>query len=146
MRRAVAALALAVACLSGPALAADGAALYADNCAPCHQAQGQGTAGLAPPLVSGVLKRAGEGEARAYVPQVIIHGMSGPIQVEGQLFMSAMPGHTDLADAEVAAIAAFVLDGLNGLAAQVTEAEVAAWRAAPLDHGALRTLRKDFAP
>lgn len=132
---------------SGPALAADGAALYSEHCAACHQPQGQGAAGLAPPLVSGVLKRAGEGEARGYVALVILNGMSGPLQVEGQLFMSAMPGQSALADADVAALASYVLGTLNGLEVPpITPGDVASWRAAPTDHAALRALRKEFAP
>lgn len=148
MRRGLAALFLALPVAGPSTLAADGASLYADNCAACHQAQGQGTAGLAPPLASSVLKGAGEGEARAYVPLVILNGLSGPIVSEGQQFVSAMPGHATLTDAEVAAIANQVLAGLNGVGADapVKPEEVTAWRAGPVGHGALREMRKGFAP
>ncbi len=143
MRRALAALWIVAA---GPALAEDGAALYAEYCAACHRPEGQGTAGLAPPLVSGVLKRAGEGDALAYVPRVILEGLWGPIVSEGQHFVSAMPGHATLTDAEVAAIATHVLGGLNGLAVSVTQDEVASLRANAKSHAALRALRQSFAP
>jgi hypothetical protein len=61
--------------------------------------------------------------------------------------MSAMPGQPGLSDAEAAAIATLVLARFNGLAdVSILPEEVAAWRAAPLGHAALRDLRKSVAP
>ena len=145
MLRVVAAAAL-LAASSGVA-AADGASLFSDNCVACHQQGGKGTPGLAPPLVFNTLKKAGSVE-RDYVPLVIIHGLSGPIKVKGQTFVSAMPPRDDLSDDDVASLANYVLHGLNGLAADkskpLAKADVALLRKTAVDHQTLRHMRSKF--
>lgn len=128
MRRAVAALLLA----AGPALAApDGAALYADNCAMCHQANGEGGAGLAPPLAKRLAPLAASAEGHAYLARVVVGGLAGRITVGGAPFIGVMPSFARLDDASLAAVLTHVLRALNGVAgAGVTAAEVAAARAA----------------
>src|SRR6185295_3524450 len=100
--------------VSSGAAAADGASLFSENCIACHQAGGVGTPGLAPPLVSDTLKKAGSVQ-HDYVALVVIHGLSGPIKVKGQLYVSAMPPRADLSDDDVAALANYVEAELNGL-------------------------------
>ncbi len=77
----------------------DGAKLYAQNCAGCHQAQGQGVPGAFPPL-------AGNPELfnDDYPVLVVLFGLQGPIEVKGQKINSAMPPFGHLSDAEIAAI------------------------------------------
>jgi mono/diheme cytochrome c family protein len=127
--------------------AEDGASLFSDNCAACHQQGGVGTPGLAPPLVSDTLKKVGSVE-RGYVPLVIIRGLSGPIKVKGQTFVSAMPPRDDLSDDDVASLANYVLHGLNGLAANkskpLAKADVAVLRKTTVDHQSLRGMRSKF--
>lgn len=131
--------------LSGVA-AADGASVYAENCVACHQAGGVGTPGLAPPLVSDTLKKAGSAQ-RDYVALVIIHGLSGPIKVKGQLYVSAMPPRGDFSDDDVAGLANYVTQELNGLPAEqynpLASADVAPLRKA-VDHQTLRDMRSKF--
>ncbi len=133
--------------VSTGAAAADGASLFAENCVACHQEGGIGTAGLAPPLVSDTLKKAA-GVQRDYVPLVIIHGLSGPIKVKGQLYVSAMPPRSDLSDEDVAALANYVEAELNGLKGDafkpLAAADVAALRKMAVDHQALRDMRSKF--
>lgn len=82
----------------------DGAALFAQHCATCHQADGSGTVGLAPPLKGAHWARLG-GD-RGYLPTVLLHGLSGPIKVNGQSFVGSMPAFGgQLDDASLAAIA-----------------------------------------
>ncbi len=66
-----------------------GAVLYAETCQLCHQAHGQGQPGLAPSLVgaSWVL------DSDDWLLRIILQGVAGPIEVAGQSFDSAMPGH-----------------------------------------------------
>jgi mono/diheme cytochrome c family protein len=135
-----------IAASSGVAVA-DGKSLFSDNCVACHQKGGIGTPGLAPPLVSDTLKKAGSVE-RDYVPLVIIHGLSGPIKVKGQTFVSAMPPRDDLSDVEVASLANYVLHDLNHLAADkskpLAEADITPLRKTTVDHQALRDMRSKF--
>jgi mono/diheme cytochrome c family protein len=81
----------------------DGAALYAQHCAACHQADGSGTVGLAPALKGEHWARLG-GD-RGYLPMVLVHGLSGPIRVNGQTFVGSMPAFSQLDDAALAALA-----------------------------------------
>ena len=88
--------------------AADGAALYAQHCATCHQADGSGTVGLAPPLKGEHWQRLGAD--RSYLAQVITHGLSGLIVVNGQRYVSSMPAFAgQLNDAQLASIATHLL-------------------------------------
>ncbi len=83
-----------------PAL--DGAQIFADRCAACHQAFGQGVAGTFPPLAANPAAT-----DAAYVESIIREGLSGPIEVLGVTYDNTMPAIT-LTDAEVAAVAAYV--------------------------------------
>lgn len=89
----------------------DGVALFAQHCAACHQADGSGTVGLAPPLQGAHWQRLGAD--RNYLAQVITHGLSGLIVVNGQRFVGSMPAFAgQLNDAQLAAIATH-LQGLQ---------------------------------
>ena len=100
---------------------------------PAIRQAASGTPGLAPPLVSDTLKKAGSVE-RDYVALVIIHGLSGPIKVKGQLYVSAMPPRADFSDDDVAGLANYVAQDLNGLAADQLQAA---------GHGRRRPPQKD---
>jgi len=140
-------LAAALLGVSSGAAAADGASLFSENCIACHQAGGVGTPGLAPPLVSDTLKKAGSVQ-HDYVALVVIHGLSGPIKVKGQLYVSAMPPRADLSDGDVAALANYVEAELNGLKGEQFEplagADITALRNATVDHQTLRDMRSKF--
>ncbi len=141
------ALAAALLGISSGQAAADGASLYSENCVACHQEGGVGTPGLAPPLVSETLKKAGSIQ-RDYVALVVIHGLSGPIKVKGQLYVSAMPPRADFSDDDVAGLANYVAQDLNGLAGEqygsLAAADVAPLRKTTVDHQTLRDMRSMF--
>ena len=133
------------------AATAGGEALYLDRCAACHQPGGIGTPGLAPPIASDELARMeADVEGRAYLPLVVLNGLSGPIKVAGQTYVSAMPAQPDLGDADIAAIATYVLATLNGGripdADAYAPAEVAALRSRPVTHRDLLSLRRRLEP
>jgi mono/diheme cytochrome c family protein len=91
---------------------ADGAALFAQHCAACHQADASGTVGLAPALKGPDWARLGTD--KGYLAAVLLHGLSGPIVVNGQRFVGSMPGFAaQIDDASLAAIANHLL-GLQG--------------------------------
>ncbi|MEY2688464.1 MAG: hypothetical protein RL375_2662 [Pseudomonadota bacterium] len=89
--------------LPAQAQSPDGAALFAQHCAPCHQPDGTGTVGLAPSLKGDHwVKLARE---RSYIPTVLINGLSGPITVNGARFSGSMPPFgPQLDDAQMAAV------------------------------------------
>lgn len=101
--------------LAAPPAHAQAADLFANHCAACHQADGSGTVGLAPPVKGAHWARL---EAdRAYLPTVLLHGLSGRIQIDGQLYVGSMPSFSALDDAALAQIANH-LRGLQGAGAE----------------------------
>ena len=106
----------------------DGAALFSQHCAACHQADGSGTVGLAPALKGDHWAKLG-GD-RGYLPMVLVHGLSGPIRVGGQTFVGSMPAFGQLDDAALAALATH-LRQLQGGAEAFSAADVKAERDKP---------------
>jgi mono/diheme cytochrome c family protein len=148
---AAAAIATFLLIIGGATAFADGEASFLAQCAACHQPGGIGTPGLAPPIASDEIVRIiGDPDGRAYVPLVVLNGLSGPIAVAGQRYVSSMPAQPDLTDEEIADIAGYVLVALNGArtdgAGPYTPAEVAALRATPVSHQDLQALRRRLVP
>jgi mono/diheme cytochrome c family protein len=101
---------------AGPsAWAADGAALFKQHCAVCHQDSAVGTVGLAPSLLGEHWQRLGA--ERGYLPTVLLRGLSGPIKVAGGSFNGNMPAFAGALDDETLAAVATHLRGLQGAAA-----------------------------
>ena len=93
-----------------PALAqAQGELLYQARCAVCHGIQGQGTAGLYPPLFGSLGRLLALEEARPYLTWVVVYGLSGPIRVGGVVYNGIMPAHPDLSSEEEAALLNYLL-------------------------------------
>lgn len=94
--------------LSGPVAAAggavDGKALYAAQCAACHQPTGAGLPGVFPPLDGSEWV---QGEPRV-LANILLHGITGEITVKGNKYQGAMPAFPQLSDAELAGIASFI--------------------------------------
>ena len=119
-----------------------GADIYRSACAMCHQDQAQGAAGVAPPLKGSYWSKLAK--VPAYVPGVLLAGMHGPIMTDDGPFNGVMPTQNRLGDAEIAALAAYLIKDVNGQsdAATVSAADVAALRAKPASVADLRALRK----
>lgn len=96
---------------SGPLWAA-GAKLYAEHCATCHQADGNGDEGVAPPLAGVLTKRAQSPSGREYLAQVVVSGMIGTITSRGIEYNGYMPAAT-LSDKELAEVLGYVLTTFN---------------------------------
>jgi len=93
-------LALGVAAFTGTAIAADGAAIFKAKCAPCHGADGQGTA-MAPAFKGNeFIKNSAEND----IAQVIKNGRNGAEKKYKQ-FAIGMPKQT-MNDEEVKAVVA----------------------------------------
>ena len=71
---------------------------YASVCGQCHKPDGMGQAGLAPPLVDSewVLGR------QDRLIKIVLHGIRGPIEVNGQKWDMDMPHLRTLSDDEIA--------------------------------------------
>ena len=138
-------LAATAAILVGPeaGFAADGAQIYASVCQACHQAGGVGAPGLAPPLVSPVLKNASSRQ-KDYPVMVVAGGLTGSLALaDGSMITGAMPSQQALTDADVAAVVNYVFH-LNHATASVKSEDVALVRAATPSNGDMKRLRQDL--
>jgi mono/diheme cytochrome c family protein len=64
-----------------------GRRLYVQNCAQCHQANGQGVPGAFPPLVNSDWVTGSDER----LIKVLLHGLQGPIEVAGNTYNGVMP-------------------------------------------------------
>ena len=105
----------------------DGKQVYSTTCAACHQVSGEGTAGVFPPLAGSEWVTGDE----AKVARIILHGLTGPVEVAGETYNGMMPpwGGT-LKDADIAAVLTYVRSAWGNKASPVTAAKVASIRAA----------------
>lgn len=105
----------------------DGAKIYAATCQACHQANGLGLGTQFPPLVGSEWVTGRDDR----LILIILHGITGEIEVEGETFTGLMPtwGPT-FGDADVAAVATYVRGAWGNKAAPVSVATVARTRAA----------------
>ncbi len=106
-----------------------GQALFTGTCSTCHQPTGEGMAGVFPPLARSDYIAA---DPKRMV-DVILHGLTGAVVVNGKDYNSVMPPMSQLTDDEVANISTYVLNSWGNPGGKVTSAEVAARRkAAPV--------------
>lgn len=105
----------------------DGAKIYAATCQACHQANGLGLGTQFPPLVGSEWVTGREDR----LILIILHGITGEIEVEGESFNGLMPtwGPT-FGDADVAAVATYVRNAWGNKGAPVSVATVARLRGA----------------
>ena len=107
--------------LSGPVAGAaggavDGKAIFAAQCAACHQATGAGLPGVFQPLdgsewVQGSTK---------VLANILLHGITGEITVKGNKYSGSMPSFAQLSDAELAGVASFIRGNWSNKAEAVT--------------------------
>ncbi|MEP0546905.1 MAG: cytochrome c [Rhodothermales bacterium] len=113
-----------------PTLAAaesvDGAQIYQSRCAACHQAGGEGVLGTFPPLAGSEVVQGDKG----VLVRVVLHGLSGPIEVEGTMYDGAMPAWPMLSDEEIAAVTTHERSSWGNDAGPISAEEVAAIREA----------------
>ena len=103
-----------------------GKALFAGTCSTCHQPNGEGMAGVFPPLAKSDYIAANPKR----VADIILHGLTGAVTVNGKDYNSVMPPMSQLTDDEVANIGTYVLNSWGNPGGKISSAEVAARRKA----------------
>lgn len=103
-----------------------GRSVFSRTCQTCHQASGLGLPGAFPPLANSPIA---QGDKDRLI-RLVLHGLQGPITVEGKSFNNVMPPWKTLSDAEIAAVLTYVRSNFGNTASAVTPAEVAAERTA----------------
>lgn len=100
----------------------DGAALFASACVACHQASGAGLPGVFPPLAGSEWVTGKESTVAA----IVLHGISGPINVKGAGYAGAMPAFKDqFSDEQLAAVLSHVRSQWGNAGAPISAATVA---------------------
>lgn len=103
-----------------------GQKLYEETCGACHQRNGEGLAGLAPPLAESEWLSLSDEE----LATLVLKGISGPIQVAGKDYNLSMPGWSSLSDEDLAAILSYVSETWAAEPHEFSPATVAKARAA----------------
>lgn len=113
------------------AMFATGKLLYAGTCGACHQTHGLGLDGLAPPLadsewVDGSVER---------LARIALHGVRGPIKVNGRKFALDMPAWGALNDEHIASILTYIRREWGHTATPVDADTIKRIRASTADRG-----------
>ena len=96
-----------------------GQKIYETNCAACHGKKGEGRGAMVTPLF--------QSDYINKKPQVLLQsmtkGINGPIKVNGKPYNGFMPS-TAINDADVAAVATYIMNAFNNGGGTITEADV----------------------
>lgn len=106
-----------------------GRALFDTTCSGCHGKGGTGAPGHAPAL-------AGSSRVRGSTDttiRILLHGLEGPLESDGQRFNSSMPAAPFKSDEEMAAVLTYVRRAWGNNAEPVAPSDFAAVRAATSD-------------
>ena len=103
-----------------------GLAVYSRTCIACHQPTGKGLAPVFPPIAGVPIVN---GDATLPI-KFILHGLMGPITVEGVTYNSMMPPVAGVSDQEVADVLTYVRQSFGNQSNPVTADQVKAVRAA----------------
>ena len=107
--------------------AMDGEQIYNTRCMSCHQMGGRGVPGTFPPLTDTDWVTGDKGR----LIRLLLHGLTGPIEVDGTRYSGVMPpwgGALD--DQGIADIATYIRTNFGNEASPIAAGEVAAVRAA----------------
>lgn len=100
---------------------AAGERIYYTYCGTCHQSNGKGDSGRFPSLVgtdwvTGDTKR---------LIELVLNGLEGPIEVNGETYSGLMPQHSFLSDEQLAAVLTYIREGFGNESSAISAEEVA---------------------
>jgi ubiquinol-cytochrome c reductase cytochrome b subunit len=109
-----------------PATDANGAKVFASNCASCHGAQGQGSPGAFPPLANNPVVTGDPNK----VVGIVTSGLHGQISVAGMSYNGQMPAWKgQLSTKDIADVITYIRGGLgSNHASAVTQAQVTGYK------------------
>lgn len=102
-----------------------GKRIFETSCFACHQSNGQGLPGAFPPLAKSDFLNNNKDKAIS----AVVHGLEGPVKVNGKEFNSVMPAQI-LSDEDAANVLTYVYSMWGNSKKVVTPAEVSTVRAA----------------
>ncbi|MGK7394070.1 MAG: c-type cytochrome [Candidatus Cyclobacteriaceae bacterium M3_2C_046] len=95
--------------------------IYNKYCIVCHQSDGNGVPGLYPPITETEMVNGDKTE----LINIILNGMSGPVEVKGEPYNNIMPAQDFLSDQEIADVLTYIRSNFGNNSAAVTAQEVA---------------------
>lgn len=98
----------------------EGSKLYRTHCLTCHGPEGKGSEGLIPPLVQTDWVTGDKGK----LIRVMLSGISGEIEVNGEKYNQEMPSYSHLTDTELAEILTFIRNNFGNKAGTVIPGEI----------------------
>lgn len=101
-----------------------GKTVYNSYCIACHQQDGSGVPGAFPPLIETEWVN---GEKDTLI-SIVLNGLQGPIEVNGEQYNNIMTPHNFLSDDEVAAVLTYVRKSFGNNSSEVSAEEVTALR------------------
>lgn len=120
-----------------------GADLYGKHCTVCHQADGEGAPGIAPPIAGTLSGLAKSSAGRDFLAQIMVSGMVGTISSHGMRYLGNMPPFNALTDGELASVMNHVLLAFNGADLPLSPAAFAAARSRAMPPAEVFKLRKN---
>src|SRR3546814_7349364 len=96
-----------------------GEKVYSIYCGTCHQRNGQGASGRFPPLAN---TKYVTGNKNLLI-SIVLKGMEGPLEENGEEFNGTMPQHSFLKDEEIANVLHYIRQNFGNKASQRTNEE-----------------------
>jgi mono/diheme cytochrome c family protein len=97
-----------------------GKKVYEAACLACHMADGSGVPGMHPPLIESDFVN---GDKEALI-QIVLKGMSGKVEIKGEVYNGLMPPQAHLSDNEIAAVLTYVRGAFGNKSGEITPQEV----------------------
>jgi len=98
----------------------DGKIIYNNQCLSCHQHDGSGVPNMYPPLQKSDWVN---GDKNKLI-NVVLKGLQGEIEVNGEYYNQAMPKHDSLTDIQVAQVLTYIRKNFGNNSSAIKPAEV----------------------
>ena len=105
---------------------ANGKLVYGKVCITCHMADAGGVQGMNPPLIKTKYVLG----LKAPLIKIVLNGMTGDLNINGDTYHNVMAPHSDLTDQQIADVLTYVRNSFGNKASAVSVAQVKAVRAA----------------
>lgn len=109
---------------AGPAGSEAGEQVYKKFCLACHQVNGSGVPGMYPPLIQTSWV---QGDKTRLIG-ILLKGLEGKIEVNGQVYQTVMPTHQYLTDQQIADVLTYIRISFGNKADAVLPEEVVSAR------------------
>lgn len=101
-----------------------GSKVYYQQCLTCHQADGGGVQNMNPPLI----KTKWIVGDKTKLIQIVLNGMTGEVEIDGDRYHNVMAPHKDLNDQQIADVLTYVRNSFGNKASAIAPALVKAVR------------------